>query len=286
MTTPAVIATRHYVIDCPSVPGDGSFNFQNLLQGRVDNACRAVTSAVFLSHGMRQDTAISLVLAHPTCGTVTVTWLASALVGVWPDEKSIATRLQRALCHFFGTPCPQAGDKRGAPVIPLEGVKGVSCFPDGGGFVGAVERAAVGCGASPVVVLLDEGGATRDALDASAARWAAGRRSGFVFAIGGPDGLSEATAAAVVALPRARTVRLPGPSLHAGAVITLTHNILDAALEATGVAIDTTPKGALAVQTKRNREEGPNAREGGRGSGRGYGSRHDMEAWKHNKNNN
>ena len=284
---------RHFVVDCPSVPGSGAFNFMNLLQRRVDNAYRAVTAAVFLSHGMRQDTAISLVLPHPACEpqrgnnargggrgqqarpqgpsvvaaaarSVTVTWTASELVGVWPDEKSIATRLQKALCHHFGAPCPQAGDKRTA-APPSDGVKGVSVHADETaaddgtaaenrrGFLGAVARATAAAGTAPTIVLLDENGSPRSELDAAASAWAgeAATPTGFVFCLGGPDGLPPATAGALVAMPRALTIRLPGPSLHAGPVVTLAHHALDSALDATGSAVTTAPAGALATAAAR-----------------------------------
>jgi tRNA pseudouridine-54 N-methylase len=120
---------RRVVVLCHGVTSResaGLFSANNLLQGRVDVWCRCVSSSLYLSDGIRRDTIVSLILRdgdgddekndekndesddegggggrgggkNGKCRVVSVN--GGEVVGLAPDEATIARVLQRALQH-------------------------------------------------------------------------------------------------------------------------------------------------------------------------------------------
>ena len=112
---------RRVVVLCHGVTSResaGLFSANNLLQGRVDVWCRCVSAALYLSDGIRRDTIVSLILRDGDgdgdgeknddengeggggggkCRVVSVN--GGEVVGLAPDEATIARVLQRALQH-------------------------------------------------------------------------------------------------------------------------------------------------------------------------------------------
>ncbi len=88
---------RHFVIVSHTGAADGSWSLDDLCgaAGRVDVLCRALNSAFFLSHGIRDDVVVDLVFTDPQRPTtVRFTGAANRLN---PDERSLASRIQKAL---------------------------------------------------------------------------------------------------------------------------------------------------------------------------------------------
>ncbi|WP_144922949.1 tRNA (pseudouridine(54)-N(1))-methyltransferase TrmY [Halorubrum salsamenti] len=61
--------------------------------GRLDLLCRCVAAGVFLSHGIREDVRVHLVVADE----FTVTFDADSLRHLHPDERNVAARIRDAL---------------------------------------------------------------------------------------------------------------------------------------------------------------------------------------------
>ncbi|KDS92263.1 tRNA (pseudouridine-N1)-methyltransferase [Halorubrum saccharovorum] len=61
--------------------------------GRLDLLCRCVAGGVFLSHGIREDVRVHLVVADE----FTVTFDADSLRHLHPDERNVAARIRDAL---------------------------------------------------------------------------------------------------------------------------------------------------------------------------------------------
>jgi len=86
---------RQFVVighDAPTAP---EFSLDDLAgaAGRLDVLCRCVTSAFFLSHAIREDVRVHLVLADE----YTVTFDGTSLRRLNPDERSTAALVRNAL---------------------------------------------------------------------------------------------------------------------------------------------------------------------------------------------
>lgn len=85
---------RQFVILAHEVPLTGSFSLDDLPgQGRLDLLCRCLADALLVSHGIREDVSVSLVLADEC----TVRFDGDSLRGLRPDERSTAARIRDAL---------------------------------------------------------------------------------------------------------------------------------------------------------------------------------------------
>jgi tRNA (pseudouridine54-N1)-methyltransferase len=86
---------RQFVITGHDAPTTPDFALEDLPggAGRLDLLARCVTSALVLSHGIREDVRVHLVLADQ----YTVTFDGSALRNFNPDERSTAARVRNAL---------------------------------------------------------------------------------------------------------------------------------------------------------------------------------------------
>jgi len=88
---------RNVIVLCQNVSHDvasGIFDVNNLLKGRVDVLARCVTSALWVSNGVRADTTLYLMLSPHN---VTVEVRGSRVRSLTPDERTVALYLQRTL---------------------------------------------------------------------------------------------------------------------------------------------------------------------------------------------
>lgn len=88
---------RRFLVISHTVPTDGAWPLEDLpgAGGRVDVLCRIVGAAMFLSHGIRDDTEVILVFA---AGPEPVAVRFDGTVNrLQPDERSTAARIRQAL---------------------------------------------------------------------------------------------------------------------------------------------------------------------------------------------
>lgn len=77
--------------------GDFSLNDMPGGAGRMDVLCRCVNASLFLSHGMRRDVEVSLLLLGPPDPPKTVLFSGEKLRYLSPDERSAGSLLKKAL---------------------------------------------------------------------------------------------------------------------------------------------------------------------------------------------
>ena len=78
------------------------FNVNDLVnEGRMDLVCRCITSALWMSHDVRDDSQIFVVLNGPPNPPVTVCIQASKEMNFFADEKSTALLLKKLLSENF-----------------------------------------------------------------------------------------------------------------------------------------------------------------------------------------
>ncbi len=111
---------RHFVLVSHTVDPRGDWGLDDLAggAGRVDVLCRAVTMALFTSHGIRADTDITLVF---TAGAepVAVRIRGSEVNQLNPDERSTAARIRNALKHAHPDPWWNSVES-GIEVAPMD----------------------------------------------------------------------------------------------------------------------------------------------------------------------
>lgn len=88
---------RQFVVLGHDVPTTPDFSLDSLPSdaGRLDVLCRCVNSAFFLSHELREDVRVSLVIQDE----FTITFEGGDLQRLNPDERSTAARVRTALEH-------------------------------------------------------------------------------------------------------------------------------------------------------------------------------------------
>ncbi|MFD1585876.1 tRNA (pseudouridine(54)-N(1))-methyltransferase TrmY [Halorientalis brevis] len=190
---------RQFIVLGHDVPTTPDFPLDALPSeaGRLDVLCRCVNSAFFLSHDLRDDVRVSLVLQDD----VTITFEGSDLHRLNPDERSTAALVRKALEHKDEAIGHMAAESSpGVSISRKDFATTLSEAADGGTVVQLhqdgdpiVEREPP---ANPVFVLSDH----HDFTDEEAAL------------------LSEQADARVSLSPRA---------LHADHAITVAHNYLD-----------------------------------------------------------
>ena len=91
------ILSRRFAIIGHEVPAKGGFSLNDLAggSGRLDVLLRAVNSALFISHGIREDTQIVLHLEG--AGSRRIKFDGKSLKGVHPDERSIAGHVRAVI---------------------------------------------------------------------------------------------------------------------------------------------------------------------------------------------
>ena len=86
---------RQFVVTAHDVPTDpDAVSLSDIPgAGRLDLLCRCVSAGVFLSHGIREQVRVHLVVAD----AFTVTFDADTLRHLHPDERNVAARIRDAL---------------------------------------------------------------------------------------------------------------------------------------------------------------------------------------------
>eukprot|EP01001_Neometanema_parovale_P008733 NODE_4995_length_993_cov_103.527586_g4788_i0.p1 GENE.NODE_4995_length_993_cov_103.527586_g4788_i0~~NODE_4995_length_993_cov_103.527586_g4788_i0.p1 ORF type:complete len:302 (-),score=48.50 NODE_4995_length_993_cov_103.527586_g4788_i0:87-935(-) len=257
---------REFVVFCPNTPRDASFNFQNFMQGRVDMACRAASNAVFLSHGMRQDTIATLLLQgapKPGPGAIVaaedtiIRFESRRLKGLWPDDKSMANKMQKAVCGVLGWP-PGVGKPPSAPSslsksedqfpgisvsqTPLSKLLRNTLTAAAGGreFVTFEDELPIRWfGVSPIY-LSENGTPAQEYFDALPPLSDTQQRRAFVVVIGGPDDASPAEEKILDELGFDR-VSFGDPSLFASHCVVLANHYIDIWSGKNGISLKTAP---------------------------------------------
>ncbi|MEW5825410.1 MAG: tRNA (pseudouridine(54)-N(1))-methyltransferase TrmY [Candidatus Bipolaricaulota bacterium] len=86
---------RRFIVLGHKVPQDGQFSLNDLpgTGGRVDILCRATGAALFVSHGIRRDTEVVLLVQN----AIQIRIVGDRVKRLNPDERSTAAILQAAL---------------------------------------------------------------------------------------------------------------------------------------------------------------------------------------------
>ena len=192
---------RQFVIIGHDVPTTPEFSLDDLAgaAGRLDVLCRCVTSAFFLSHAIREDVRVHLILADE----YTVTFEGSDLRRLNPDERSTAALIRNSL------------DEREEAIghVPVETSPGVSLTRRG--FEGTLDEAAR---RGPVVQLHEDGDPIVDVAPPSDP----------VFVLSDHHDFRDAEATLLADRADER-VSLGPRALNADHSITVAHNYLDTA---------------------------------------------------------
>lgn len=189
---------RQFVVlghDAPTTP---EFSLDDLTSGagRLDVLCRCVNAALFLSHGLRDDVRIHLVLAD----TVTVEFDGGTMRHLHPDERNIASRIGGAL----GSADEAIGH------MPAEPSPGVSLYRMG--FEATLDRIGGG-----TVIQLQEDGEPIATVDPP---------EDPVFVLSDHHDFTE-TERSILEQRVDRQIRVGPEILHADHAITIVHNYLD-----------------------------------------------------------
>ncbi len=138
-STPA----RQLLILAHRVPLDGAFTLNDLAggAGRLDEIARAVSTALTLSHDLRRDTEVAILVASaPPPAARRIRVIGAQVRFLNPDERSTAALLKNALIRSAHFPHPFAS----SPGVVIEAVDPLAALK---GFV-----------AQPGAVWLDEAG--------------------------------------------------------------------------------------------------------------------------------
>lgn len=97
---------RRFVCVSHTARSDGEWHLNDLSAGagRVDVLCRNIQTALFLSHGIRPDVEVYLVLVASPVRQKTVRIEGSRIQMLHPDERSTAARIQQALKGGWSVP--------------------------------------------------------------------------------------------------------------------------------------------------------------------------------------
>jgi tRNA (pseudouridine54-N1)-methyltransferase len=185
------IASDDFLLD--DVPGTS---------GRLDVGLRCVRAALLVSHGMRRDTVVYLVLGGGPRAPRVLRVTGADVRFVRPDERSLALLARKALARREDEAGPGFHDLRPGIAVASGGLEDV---------------------------LADVAGATLHVLDESGAdvRATPGLDGGDVaFFVGDPGGFDARERERLAALG-ARPIRVGPVSVHAEDVVVLVHNELD-----------------------------------------------------------
>jgi tRNA (pseudouridine54-N1)-methyltransferase len=94
---------RTFVLYARKARTDSNFRLDDLISaGRMDLVCRCISSALWLSHNVREDTRIFVVLNGPPKPPVTICFQGSKLSKVYVDETTNAKWIKKLLSMKFG----------------------------------------------------------------------------------------------------------------------------------------------------------------------------------------
>ena len=190
---------RQFIVIGHDVPLDGDFSLDDLpgTAGRLDVLCRCVGAAFLLSHGLREDVRVHLVLRDE----LTVRFDGATLRNLRPDERNVAGLVRAALGRADEAVGHQAvGTSPGVSVARRDLEAALEPFEG-------------------VVVHLDEDGRPVTEIDPPTAA---------AFVLSDHRNLTDREAALVEAAADV-AVSLGPERLHADHAITIAHNFLDTA---------------------------------------------------------
>ncbi|GGM57013.1 tRNA (pseudouridine54-N1)-methyltransferase [Halarchaeum rubridurum] len=190
---------RHFVVHGHDAPTTADFDLSDLAggAGRLDVLCRCVGAALFLSHGVREDVRVSLVLADE----LTVRFEGSEIRYLNPDERNIAGMLRKAI------------EAKSRAIGHREAAPSPGVYVSKRGFEPTVEAAA----RDGTVVQLHEDGAPLADVEPPADP---------VFVLSDHRDFTDAEASLLADASDER-VRVGPEVLHADHTITVAHNYLD-----------------------------------------------------------
>ncbi|MBM3200210.1 tRNA (pseudouridine(54)-N(1))-methyltransferase TrmY, partial [Candidatus Woesearchaeota archaeon] len=89
---------REFILLALKAKTSPDINLDDLVgEGRLDLVCRAVSSALFLSHKIRRDAVIHVAMSGPKIPPKLLSFYGDTWAGITPDEKAIAEAIKRAL---------------------------------------------------------------------------------------------------------------------------------------------------------------------------------------------
>jgi tRNA (pseudouridine54-N1)-methyltransferase len=97
-------ARRNYVIIAHRALSDGTINLKDLCgaSGRWDGIARCITAGLFISHDMRRDTAVHIVLLGPSDPPKVLSLLGGTIKYLNPDERASSALMKKNLSISIG----------------------------------------------------------------------------------------------------------------------------------------------------------------------------------------
>ncbi len=197
MAGPSYTGMRNFIVVGNKAVTSPDFSLNGLPSsaGRLDILCRCVNSAFFLSHDIRRDVTLWLVLLGGPDPQVMIRFVGDRLKHLNPDERNIATLIKKAL------------DRKSEDGREVESTPGI--YVKRGDLKDTLE------GAGELIYLHEDG------VDISDMEF-----SDPTFVLGDHLGLSEEYEGVLERLG-AKKVSIGPRSLHADHCIIITHNRLD-----------------------------------------------------------
>jgi tRNA (pseudouridine54-N1)-methyltransferase len=94
---------RTFVLYARKARTDSNFKLNDLISaGRMDLVCRCISTALWLSHNVREDVRIFVVLNGPPKPPITICFQGSKLSKVYVDEMTNAKWIKKILSMKFG----------------------------------------------------------------------------------------------------------------------------------------------------------------------------------------
>jgi tRNA (pseudouridine54-N1)-methyltransferase len=90
---------RTFILYARKARTDHKFDINDLpiSGGRMNIVCNFIMSSLWVSHNVRKDVVVYVVLNGPSTPPVTIEFSGETLIGVDPDERSIAAIIRKAL---------------------------------------------------------------------------------------------------------------------------------------------------------------------------------------------
>ncbi|MGA1819438.1 MAG: tRNA (pseudouridine(54)-N(1))-methyltransferase TrmY [Thermoplasmatota archaeon] len=109
---------RNFMVIAHRARSDGSINLNDLCgaSGRWDGVARAITSALFLSHDMRRDTSIHILLLGPEDPPKLLSVNGESVRYLNPDERASSALMRKCLAH-------ELSDVPGSIIHPSPGIR-------------------------------------------------------------------------------------------------------------------------------------------------------------------
>jgi tRNA (pseudouridine54-N1)-methyltransferase len=111
------VSRRNFLMIAHRARSDGEIHLNDLCgaSGRWDGVARSITSALFLSHDMRRDTSIHILLQGPDDPPKLLSVSGSSVKYLNPDERASSALMKKCLSHGLG-------DEIGSLVKPSPGI--------------------------------------------------------------------------------------------------------------------------------------------------------------------